>query len=374
MGGGRYHPAGNYQQKGWEYPAYIQFFETNGDLAFAGNVGISIHGIIGGYPLKSIRISARKEYGISRISYAVFPDRDLKSYKRLVLRYSGGDDFRETYFRDGLIQTLVSDLDIEVQSFRPSILFINGEYWGIHNLREKYDKHYFKSHFNLLEDEFDLIDACGSETIKGSNQGYKDLIAYINANDIRDKQVFDTIANQIDIDNYIVYHLIELFFANYDWPGGNMKMWRPSAPGGKWRWLLFDLDYSMGHQQGKVEFNSIRHATVVESDTWSNYKCSTFLLRALLKNGEFRKKFVCTYLTLQESHLNHDVISEKVDEFHDKYRKEIMEHIQRWNYPVSYKKWERSVRVMKIFAEKRNEIFEKHMEDYLGKPLDEICD
>jgi hypothetical protein len=140
------HLFGNYVQRGveWERPASFELFETSGERALAQDIGIRVHGGRSrSLPLKSLRLYARSEYGENRFYYPVFPDLPYREYNRLILRNSGQDFFsRSTMFRDGFMQTLVRDLNLDTQAYRPSVVFINGEYWGIMNIRERYDEDY----------------------------------------------------------------------------------------------------------------------------------------------------------------------------------------------------------------------------------------
>ena len=367
-------PPGNYQQKGklWERPAHIEWFEPSGESGFSINAGIRITGaVIGGFPIKSLRIVTREKYGKKQITYPVFPDLEVTSFKRLLLRNSG-QDFLTTLFRDALLQSILKPLDMELQASRPSLVFINGEYWGIHNVREKIDKHYIKSHFNLKENEFDIVEVCGRKN-HGDNRAYKQLKKFIRDNDMTLLENYTHVTNQIDIDNYINHLLVELYFGNEDWPANNIKIWKPKSSSGKWRWLIFDLDISFGYKSlgsnSKVDFNAIEHATAVNSTHWSNYGCSTFMLRKLLKNTQFKSLFITRYLELSQSIFSPENIIKQIDQFESLYEVEMEEHISRWNYPKSMKYWRSQIEVMRSYARNRPKHFKQHLEEYLGVPL-----
>ncbi|MCA9947681.1 MAG: CotH kinase family protein, partial [Anaerolineales bacterium] len=128
----------NYAQSGieWERPIHIEFYEADGTLGFAQNAGVRIHGSKSTiYHFKSLRIYARSEYGQDRIEYDLFPGWKNDEFERLILRNSGQDIYA-TMFRDAMAQSLVSHLSFDTQPYRPAIVFLNGEYWGVHNVRE----------------------------------------------------------------------------------------------------------------------------------------------------------------------------------------------------------------------------------------------
>jgi len=371
-------PPGNFQQKGkkWERPAHVELFDSDGTKCFSVDAGIRINGaIIGGFPLKSLRIVMRKKFGQSYLNYRVFPDEDVSSFKRLVLRNSG-NDFLSTMFRDALLQDIIKPLNLDLQATRPAVVFINGEYWGIQNIREKLDKHYIKAHFGLEEDEFDMVGVCG-RPLEGSNLEYKSMMTFIGNNDLSISENYAQIADQIDLDNYIDYQLAELYYGNKDWPGNNIKVWKPKENGGKWRWLIFDLDISFGYDKifntSLADFNSIESGTAVNSKDWHNYDCSTLLLRSLLKNASFRKQFVCRYNELADGIFKSDKIISKINEFEARYEVEIEEHINRWHYPESVSYWKSEINNMRTYAKDRPAHFKNHLEKYLEAPLDSFC-
>jgi hypothetical protein len=144
--GFNYWPDGNYHNNGdaWERIAHLAYFESNGQLAFESSVGIRMRGYgSASYPQKSFNVYFRSEYGQSNIEYPIFNHFGNSKFKRLILR-NGGNDFLKSHFKDAMLQTLIKDWDIDLQDYQEAILFINGEYWGIHNIREKFDKYYFK--------------------------------------------------------------------------------------------------------------------------------------------------------------------------------------------------------------------------------------
>ena len=135
----------------WERPVHFSFFEPDGaggfDLALDQGAGVEIFGGCSRiYPQKSLTLRARGRYGASDCAYRFFPELDIESFDDLILRSSAQDWWR-TMFRDGMIQTLTRHMDIDGQAYRPTVVFLNGEYWGIHNLREKLNEDYLAGHY-----------------------------------------------------------------------------------------------------------------------------------------------------------------------------------------------------------------------------------
>jgi|TARA_B110000027_G_C16102515_1_gene293771 hypothetical protein len=370
-------PPGNYLKRGkrWERPAAIHYFDKKKKLGFSINAGICIQGAVtGGFPIKSLRILMKKKFGDSILHYPVFEDSEHSTFKRLLLRTSG-NDFLGTYFRDALLQEVLSPLDLELQASTPSVVYINGEYWGIHNIREKLDKHYIKTHFKLKDEQFDILEECGSLN-HGSVTEFKTLMNHIINNDIRDLKVYKHVCKNIDINNYIDQHLAELYFGNSDWPANNVKLWKEKGPGNKWRWLTFDLDLSLGYSKmgnsHSPDHNSLKYGIEEGSEKWFNYGCSTFLLRTLLKNKRFKTSFIERYIKLSKSVFSADNIIKKIDQYELLYESEMKMHIDRWNYPTSMVSWREEINRMRDYVRQRPKYFKDHLEMILNVKINDF--
>lgn len=364
---------GNYFARGidWEREGHLEFYETDGSLALSQNIGMRIHGgITRAWPQKTLRLYARSEYGESRFNYQIFPNQDQQSYKRLLLRGSG-NDMRLTLFRDAFIQSLLTDTtNLDTQAYRPAIVFINGEYWGIHNIRERLDKHYIADKYDIDSEDVVILalNAYLNEGVSGDQRHYRDMLSFIRTNDISKPDVYAKVNTMMDIDNYIDYQIAQIYAANTDWPFNNIKFWRartdeylPDAPygqDGRWRWLVYDMDYGFGLAESP-DHNTLKWAT--EPGKWS-----TELLRMLLKNPEFKNQFISRFA----DHINTTFAPERavpiIDEMQAVLAPEWTEHAQRWPYTIST--WDRNVNVMKSFAKGRPQYMFKHITDMFKLP------
>jgi len=315
---------GNYFQRGeyWERLLHIEYFDTNGNIGFAQNAGVRIHGGATRHAAqKSLRLYARREYGTQHFNYQLLPQKDVSQYKRFILRssMSGG-----TMIRDDIAQDISMNLNIESQNSLPVIVFINGEYWGVHTIKDRIDERYIEYTYNIDKDSVEF---------KGwSNPDYENLMNFIEFNDLSDNTNYDYVKEQIDINNFIDYYISEIFFANYDWPANNVKCWRVKN-NGRWRWVLYDLDFSFFEE----DYNMFSHLTNNDSTiTWPNSLSSTFLFRSLMKNKLFSNQFSSRYIDI----LNSDFCIENMVKVSDKivnlYKAELSSHINRWGYPLNF--------------------------------------
>ena len=102
---------------------------------------------------------------------------DLKKFKSVVLRNSGGD-FNKSNFRDGLMTHLATETGLVTQAFQPVVVYINGEYWGIQNLREKINEHFVEANFDVDKDSIDIV-RHRYDVQHGSSKEYHKLLKYL---------------------------------------------------------------------------------------------------------------------------------------------------------------------------------------------------
>ncbi|MCB9248742.1 MAG: CotH kinase family protein [Ignavibacteriales bacterium] len=368
----------NYWQE-WERPAKVEFFEDDKTIAFELNAGISINGARRNMLQKSLRIFARDKYGAPSINYKIFPDKEIRNFTSLVLRNGGYPEFISTLFRDGFIQTLISnEMDIDYQAYRPSILYLNGKYWGIYNIREKQNEEYLKENNGVDPDNLDILEN-NMVVVEGDSNHYQNMIDFISANDLSIQENYDSVKNFMEIDNFINYQIAQLYIANADWPGNNIKFWRPKTNDGKWRWLIFDLDGGFGLWHN-YDFNSIEFATEENSSEWNNAPWSTFLFRNLLKNQEFADEFVQRFAAYLSYSFNREDVIELMTSFQNRIEKEIPNHINRWapNCSITNPEskdgcmfedistWYENINIVKEFAVKRPNYVMEHLMNYFS--------
>ena len=354
--------------KEWERPAHVEFFDSTGSY-LAQDIGIRIHG--GGTregAQKSLRLYAREKYGPSTFDYPFFEDRDLTEYKRLILRTSMGD-WSRTMFKDHLCHSLVRDLNIGYQSGKVAVVFINGEYWGVHNIRERQDKHYLEAHYGVNDDNLDVVEynLFAGRTIveEGDLTNYEDLIHYLENNDLRVPQNYLQVEQMIDIPNFIDQHIAQLYFANTDFPENNNTLWRDRTADGVWRWLFYDCDGCMMRPQYNHLHENLSDGQFFEgSPPWS-----MVIFRALLRNEEFKNQFVTRFRTLLSTAFSAGRVLSAINSFEKRYAPLVPEHIRRWHYPNHFTEWLSNVDGLRGYAMERPIVMSKMLERYFGKPF-----
>lgn len=368
----------NYTQRGgdWEKPTHMELFEPDGSRPIAQDMGIRIHG--GGsrsFQQKSIRLYAKDDYGPKNFEYQIFPDQDLLKYKRLIMRNSG-QDWMKTSLRDGLMHTLVRHLPFETMAYRPAVLFINGEFWGIANIRERFDTKFFESKFDVDEDEVDQLS--GNAVIEeGNADHYLTMLNYIRNGGVTEMQRYRYIQTQMNTESFKYYNLAQIYYNNRDWPHNNIEYWRGQAqydpnegPGrdGRWRWLMKDTDFGMAwtdrHTEGtynwQVSQDYLDFAT--RAGHWS-----TFLLYELLQNEEFKHDFINGYRDLMNTAFRKERVLSVLEELRSTIEPHAEEHLQRWgnsshrwSMPKDLAEWNTNVNYIRRFVNDREAFVNEH--------------
>ncbi len=313
----------------WERPFHFAFYEKDGRLGTALNLGAKI---FGGWSRaldqRSFSLFARRQYGDSQIAYPFFANRPYGEFEALVLRNSGQDWLR-TMIKDVALTSLMEGTGLDFQAFTPTVAYINGSYWGIYNLREKVNEHFLASRHDLNANDIDLLERDGA-TIEGSNEEYLELINYVGSADLTSDNNFAFVSDRIDIDNYIVYQLAQIYFDNTDWPGNNIKFWK--HPGGKWRWILFDTDFGFGlWEPTALRRNTLDFALEENGPGWPNPPWSTLLFRKMMTNIKFRNKFINRYADELNTRFLPERVRNHIQSVFDRIAPEIPDHFQRWS-------------------------------------------
>ncbi len=377
----------NFQERGEgsERPVHFEFYESGGEPVLAQDAGVRIHGGTSrARPIKSLRMYARRSYGESWFEYPLIPEAPVDRYKRFLLRNSG-NDWDMAYFRDALMQRLVEHTPVETQFYRPVVVFLNGEYWGIHNIRKRYDHRYFESMYGL--DRGDLVLLEGDAKIKEGTQpdqrDYEQLREMIDTDQVNHPQIWQMVKDRVDLDNLRDYNIANIYFRNTDWPGNNIDFWRKRTDGpqedappghdGRWRWLMFDTDFGFNldypYVQGagmREQHNTLSFAINGANVSWPNPDWSVQMLRGTLRNISFRNSFINRFADLLNTAFSPERVEAEIDVIYNQLKPHMPEHVNRWRGPETMQDWEGEVASMRDFARKRPAAQREHILSHFG--------
>ena len=343
----------------WERPVHVEFFEPDGKLAFNLDAGMKIYGGWSrAFPQKSVAIYARSCYGTGEINYQIFPDKPIIKFEAFILRNSG-NDWYYTLFRDAMMQSLISETDLDIQAYRPAVVFLNGVYWGIHNIREKINEHYIAANRNVDPENIDLLEN-DAWIIHGDAAHYQAMLNYITTNNMKLPKTLDSIKIMMDVDNFMDYEIAQIYFDNTDWPGNNIKFWRPRTADGRWKWIVFDTDFGFGlYNSNNYKNNTLAFATESNGPDWPNPPWSTFLLRKLLENPQFKIDFINRFADHLNVTFHPNRVNQRIDEITTVLEPEIQRHQTKWTGSIS--NWRQKVQVLKQFANFRPTYLQAHL-------------
>jgi hypothetical protein len=356
---------GNYFQRGreWERPVHIEYFDNLGNIVLSQNAGIRVHGFKTRQAAqKSLRIYARNDYGEKYFDYPLIAGSRTDRYKRFLLRSTMGC-WDNTIIKDVLTATSTKNLEFETMNSQPCIVYINGEYWGIHTIRDYIDEHYFQIKYNIDKDSVDIINGNYTLVESGSNEKYIELVDFIKYNDLSIESNYEYIKTKINMNSFIDYMVAETFFANEDWIDNNQKMWRPQTLEGKWNWIFYDLD------AGFSNLNKNMYHFVERVNQNQDLKSTDgvyFLFAALSKNAGFSRQYADRYAQILQNELSTKSLLTHLHSQKQRYEKAIPSHIKRWNYPESFTKWELNIQwALTEFIEKRHCIAMNQLKNFL---------
>lgn len=292
----------NYNQKGkeWERPANFKYFDEDGKIYLQQNIGVRIHGGWSrAFNQKSFNLYAREQYdGNTTFTQSFFDD--IKPHS-LMLRSGGYRDTFVTKIRDSLNQDFSVNEKFDVQKSSPTIVFLNGEYWGIYNLQERYSDYYVQEHHdidrnNVLIIKNDEID----EGRRGDFHLYQELKNFFTFNDFSSYEEYKLAKEYIDMEEFASYMAVQLYVGNIDWPGNNVRLYRDVSRDSQWHFMMFDTDDSI---------NMVSHMCAANVDPFlktSHWKSGPLesdcllglMFTKLLLNNEFKTIFRNTILRI----------------------------------------------------------------------------
>lgn len=348
-----------------EKRVHLTYFDATGKIGFDANAGVKIFGGWSrGMPQRSLSFFFRSQYGNKNLNYPLFENRNYETYEAFILRNSG-NDWQNTMLRDLTLTGLMENSNVDIQAGHPVVAYLNGEYWGFYNAREKVNEHFLAAKHRIPTEDITILEKDG-EVIFGDNSEYKSLINFVNQNNLANENTYKIVADQIDLPNYIQYQLAQIYFDNTDWPGNNIKFWKHKN--GQWRWILFDTDFGFGIWNAQnYRNNTINFALQSNGPNWPNPPWSTLLFRKMMTNTEFKHQFINTFADELNTRFVPANVRNKIDEHADRIRSEMFRQINRWE-TTTFNAWTGQVNAMKAFADSRQAFVRNHIRERFNLP------
>lgn len=319
-----------------EYPVHVEYFadgSSSNKKAWEIDAGLSLMGHWSRtYPKKSVSISMRKQYQDGRLKYPFFKDRpEAKKFKSFVLR-NNGNRFVGDYYEDPMATSLLEGSGVDYQRSRQVVVFYNGEYYGIHDLREKLNEHFVETNHGIDSKNVDAIKHVATTITAsgGTTSGYEDLLQRIYGyEDLANNDAqYKEISSMMDVGNYADYMSALIYYQNGDWPNNNVRAWRSTDQ--PWKFMVFDLDHGFGWDWSVSGFSSVQGGTMSMFD-WirqggkaptlddaapcyksASAKCFHTIFVKLIQNPDFKRLFINHAAVMYDVYLNQAKVSAAV--------------------------------------------------------------
>ena len=367
---------GNYQsgkknyEFDWRRPINIEFFFEPEQESQINQLCESriMGGATRGNARKSLAIYANKRFGEKRLKYEFFPDDrpGITDFKSIALR-NAGNDFDYLFQRDAIIQlNTARHCDIDFQAYRPAIFYLNGEYMGMLNIRERSNEDNIYTNYDGLED-LDMFENWW-ELKEGTWDNYNAFKEFYNEHG----HTLAEYEKWMDTMEFLNLMLVNLYYNNRDFPGNNIVMWRPRTDEGRWRWIMKDTDFGLGLYGVSAGYNTIKWLYDPNYDkgtNWANQYDHTRLFRRLMEDADFKREFIDRAAIYMGDWLNERGTRAVWDPLYDAIKYEYPHHrklINEWwpNYNDELKN-------ARNWVAQRTAYFYKYIADYyqLGTPL-----
>ena len=329
------------------YDVFVEVYEADGTPLLAQNCQLELSGHASRlqFEQKAFMLKAKQVYGENRFNAALFEKRDYTEYKSFTMRASGQDN-QQTHMRDSILTSLAEDTDVMYQETEVSVVYVNGLYWGIYNMRERVTPDsiaQFEGWDN--PDDITLVEGDLSRmvSVQGSKQSYQQLIDQVAKTDFSRDENVEKLREYVDIENYLDYVAIQIYTANQDL--NNVRMYCNTKADGKWRWVLCDLDLSY-----QVDRNSI-NSWLTPGGVGTITQQDNTLFIALMENAGIRDYFLTRMGELLATTFSTENVLQKIRERYDILLPEMEMHCQRWGWKLST--WQRYGNNMVKYAETR---------------------
>jgi hypothetical protein len=356
-----------------EVPADLEYMEK-GRTRYRAGTGIQLFSPKYTMP-NSLKLSARSRYGSNWFDYSFFGNENPDKFKRLILRNSGNDNVNKavtnTHFRDPLIQTIAEQSNRRpmVSGSKPVNVFLNGNYHGLFNLREREDEYYIETHTGVT-DNYDFIELefgyyGNRHVIAGSYSSWEELLSFVDTTgDLSRDEDFHLVEQMVDLDNFTDYWITEVFAGNYDWLSNNVKFWKPEN--GKWQWLYWDTDHGLGlkySNYGNVAWNTLYWSLTFSDRAWSN-GYNNILIRNLLRNEKYKESFIKRFTQLLSTSLSYNQTKPLLDSMKNLYQNDMMIHAQHWERSMT--DWENACKIIDNYLRQRPDTVLTHLRKFFN--------
>ena len=307
----------------WERPVNFSYITADGKMVLNQDVNLEMcGGWSRAWSPHSFKLKGNKEFGGEKdLLYPFFEQKPYIRNRTLQIR-NGGNEYNNGRIKDGALQVIIgsSGIDIDYQSYQPVHEFINGNYVGVLNVREPNNKHYVYANYGWDDDEIDQFEMSpdsGYIQNCGTPDAFLELVDELSPN-AANPQTYAEICRVLDIDAYINYMAAQMYLGGDDFPQNNVKGFR-HRDNGRFRFVVFDLDFAFNlsnpfstfFNKENYTFDQLRPASLGRR---SGRIAFVTLFKNMLKNADFRRRFIDAYCIMGGSVFEKERSSAIIDE------------------------------------------------------------
>jgi len=241
----------------WMRNAHIDYFDSipGHPLMFSQNTGMQIDGGAGGsrsQPQHSFRLElAHSVLGGSPVNDVIIPGRPNRNkYSEFYLR-NGSNQYLVLPYKEACqAELMCRGANAYYSAYRPATVYINGQYFGLYELREKYNAEMFKENEGANKDSVEIMSLSywyGGmlRAVQGSTDNFWNSYNAFNALNEASPTYWSEADQHIDMTYYTDYIISESWMGNVDWPSNNIKIYRSNVTNNRWRFATIDLELSL---------------------------------------------------------------------------------------------------------------------------------
>ena len=349
----------------------LQYFDVNKHLAAEADGNSNKHGNDSwAYAERGIDFICDDELGYNyALNTKFFTNKSRKSFSRIIIKSAANDNYpcepHSAHIRDSYVETISQrgNLHLDCRTWEPAILYVNGQYWGVYDIREKVDDKDFTGYYYNQGDKDSLqyLMTWGATWSKyGGPQAQTDwntLKSYITTNNMAVAANYNHVDSLLNVKSLIDYFLINSWAVTSDWLNWNTGWWhglRPEGQEHKWRYTLWDNDATFGHY---INYTSIpsqlpnADPCAPEALPDPGGQGHTLIVDSLMKNPTFKHLYVSRYIDLLNSTFSCDFSIPLLDSMISIIAPEMPAQIARWGGTVT--EWQHDVDTMRTFISNR---------------------
>ena len=342
---------------------HLEIFDANGNFVVEATGDSNEHGNdSNAYAQRGFDYVTRDALGYdNEIEAPIINTRDRDGYERIIFKAAANDNYPFSnggaHIRDAYVHQLsiLGDLKVDERSTESCVLYINGDYWGVYEMREKVDDIDFTDHyFEQPEGFVDFLKTWGGTwTEYGDGTDWYDLVDFITTNDMTNQANYDYVVTQYNTNSLIDYFVLNSYTVCTDWLNWNTAWWRGRHPDGdarRWRYALWDSDNTFGHGANYTGVDSTNpDADPCQVDEMGDVggQGHVPVLNALFDNEQFFADYIQRYAQLSNTIFSCDRMIEVLDSMINVIDPEMQRQCQRWG--GTYAGWQNNVQEMRDF-------------------------